>query len=140
MPGDKFIIGPDEVVFASKTQNDVYDRFQILGDGRHTMGDGTAAPAVFFTPVATATAYTQTYSTAERTIAALTATALTHSAVGGTANGTLVDCTASYSEAAVEENFKELATAFNLLLADHTDLLQAFTALIDDLQARKIVG
>lgn len=27
----------------------------------------------------------------------------------------------------------------NLLLADHTDLLQAFTALVDDLQANGIV-
>lgn len=86
------------------------------------------------------TAYTQTYATADRTVAALTATALTHSAVGGTANGTLVDCTATYSEAAVEENFKELATAFNLLLTDHTDLLQAFTALVDDLQANGVVS
>lgn len=47
---------------------------------------------------------------------------LTHSAVGGTANGTLVDCTASYSEAAVEENFKELATKLNELIQDLTDI------------------
>lgn len=42
---------------------------------------------------------------------------LTHSALGGTANDTLQDCTASYSEAAVEANFKDLATKVNQILA-----------------------
>lgn len=42
---------------------------------------------------------------------------LVHTAVAGTTNGTLVDCTSSYSEAAVEENFKELAVKVNAILA-----------------------
>lgn len=44
-------------------------------------------------------------------------TDLVHTAVAGTTNGTLVDCTSSYSEAAVEENFKELAVKVNAILA-----------------------
>lgn len=42
---------------------------------------------------------------------------VTHSAVAGTTNGTLVDCTGTYSEAAVEENFKELAVKLNEVIA-----------------------
>jgi hypothetical protein len=90
--------------------------------------------------LAAAGTFTQTYSTADRTLATPTSGDLVHSAVGGTANGTLVDCTASYSEAAVEENFKELATAFNLLRADVLDLAQFVNGLVDDLQAETIVS
>lgn len=98
--------------------------------------DGNQKVGFFGTaPAAQRAAYVQTYAIADRTHDAPTATVLVHSAVGGVANGTLVDCTASYSEAAVEENFKELATAFNLLLADVADLKQLVNSVIDDLQA-----
>ena len=91
------------------------------------------------TKVTQPTAYTQTYSTADKTHASPTATALVHTAVGGTANGTLVDCTSSYSEAAVEENFKECATTINLLIDDIADLKQLVNSVIDDLQALGLV-
>jgi len=97
--------------------------------------DGTTVGFYGVTPTTRPTAYTQTYSTADKTHANPTATALTHSAVGGTADGTLVDCTNSYSEAAVEENFKECATAINAIIVDLADLKQLVNSVIDDLQA-----
>lgn len=101
-----------------------------------TVSSATNWSADFITP---ATTFTQTDSTADATIAAPTATTLTHSAVGGTADGTLVDCTGTYSEAAVEENFKECATSINLLIADVRDNKSAINSIIDALQARGIV-
>lgn len=106
------------------------------------IGTATTQKLGFYnaTPIVQPSAYTQTYATADKTHAAPTATTLTHTAVGGTADGTLVDCTSSYSEAAVEENFKELATTINLLIADVADVKQLVNSVIDDLQNLGLVG
>lgn len=89
---------------------------------------------------ANAGTFVQTYATADRTLVTPTASALVHSALDGTTDGTLVTCTGSYSQAAVEEDLKELATAFNLLRADLLDLAQFVNGLVDDLQAETIVS
>lgn len=127
----KIISGADLMVFATTNSSEAVT---ILSAATQKLG--------FFgaTAVVQGTAYTQTYATADKTHAAPTATALTHTAVGGTADGTLVDCTSSYSEAAVEENFKEVATTINLLITDLADLKQLVNSVIDDLQAFGLVA
>jgi hypothetical protein len=84
------------------------------------------------TPQARPTAYTQTYSTADRTMANLTAAALTHSV--GTADGTVDDVGAAFNQTTLNNNFKELTAQVANLLADITDVKQGLNAVIDDLQ------
>jgi hypothetical protein len=103
----------------------------IVGDLDH---DGTNAGFFGVTPAARPSALTQTYSTASATHSNPTATALTHTAVAGTTDGTLVDCTGTYSEAAVEENFKELAVAINNLITDVANTKQFLNQVVDQLQ------
>jgi hypothetical protein len=100
-------------------------RFDISG-GAYRIG--------FFdvTPQARPSAYTQTYSTADRTMANLTAAALTHGV--GTADGTVDDVTGAFDQTILNNNFKELTTQVAALLADITDVKQALNSVIDDLQ------
>jgi hypothetical protein len=103
----------------------------IAGDIDH---DGSNVGFFGVTPAARPSALTQTYSTASATHSNPTATALTHTAVAGTTDGTLVDCTGTYSEAAVEENFKELAVAINNLITDVANVKQFLNQVVDQLQ------
>ncbi len=66
--------------------------------------------------------YTQTYSTADRTLEAPTAVA-----VGDLGNGA--------SGASSAGNFDKIEVAIDALIADNLDLRKIVTALIDDLQA-----
>jgi hypothetical protein len=84
------------------------------------------------TPQARTGAYTQTYSTADRTMANLTAAALTHAF--GTADGTVDDVTGAFDQTILNNNFKELTTQIAALLADVTDVKQGLNSVIDDLQ------
>ncbi len=81
--------------------------------------------------------YTQTFITADRTIANATATALTVTDGTGTNNGTIDAITDNASTIAAVQ---ELAAAILKLIADDADMRQAITAIIDDLQLVKIVG
>lgn len=83
------------------------------------------------------TTYTQTYSTANRTVAAPTAAALTLADGVGTNDGTIGAITA---DASVKAAIQELAAAINALIADDLDNRQTLTALIDDLQALGLVN
>lgn len=73
--------------------------------------------------------YTQTYSTADRTIANPTATA----------PGDLVATNNGWG-ASSEANFDKIWAALDALVADNLDLRQAITALIDDLQEAGVLS
>ena len=97
--------------------------------------------------VSTGQVYTQTYSTANRTVAAATVTAQTALTVSdgvGTNDGTIGAITADASViAAVQElaaKIGSLVTAVNALAADDLDNRQTLNALIDDLQTAGIVS
>lgn len=81
-------------------------------------------------PVGRASAYTQTYATADKTHAALTSADLVTTAVTQTTPF-------GFAGAAQGDN---IATQFNLLRADLLDLKQLVNSLIDDLQALGLVG
>ena len=70
--------------------------------------------------------YTQTYSTADRTVANPTCTSM--GALGAGANG-----------ASSAENFAKITTAMDQIIADNLDLRKAVTALIDDLQEAGVI-
>lgn len=80
--------------------------------------------------------YTQTFSTADRTVANATAATLTVTDGAGTNDGTIGAIT---DNASTISAVQELADQINKLVADNADLRQAITAIIDDLQAQKIV-
>lgn len=98
-------------------------------------------------PTARPSAYTQTYSTATRTHANLTAAALTDSS-GGTANTTIqaltdpVDTPASADALrddlvanlipALRNNFADLAAQINALITDVTNTKQVLNSVLDD--------
>jgi hypothetical protein len=88
-------------------------------------------------------AYTQTYSTASKTHANLTAGALTDN-TAGTANTTLEalsdGSTYANDVAAIRNNLADLAASNNAIIVDLTNLKQVVNALIDDLQALLLVG
>ena len=89
--------------------------------------DSVTAPKIAGAPANT---YTQTYSTADRTVANPTATA----------PGDLVATEGSGWGANSEANFDKIGTAIDALVADNLDLRQAISALIDDLQTIGLVG
>jgi hypothetical protein len=93
------------------------------------------ATAGFFgvAPVARPAAYTQTYSTADKTHANPTAAALTHAV--GTADGTVDDVGAAFSQTTLNNNFRELSTQVNNLVTDVADVKQLANSILDDLQA-----
>lgn len=88
-------------------------------------------------PIVKQSAYTQTFSTADKTIANATAAVLTVTDGAGTNNGTIDAITA---DASVIAAVQELADQINKLIADGADLRQGLTAVIDDLQAANVVG
>lgn len=106
-------------------------------------------------PPAVQGAYTQTYSTANKTIDNLTSATLTDS-TGATPNTTVenvpaavaadVDVTAASLAStntaltAAENNISDLAAQVNALRVDLIDVKQAVNSLIDDLQALGTVG
>ncbi len=88
------------------------------------------------TPVARPAAYTQTYATADRTIAARTAAAITNN-TGGTVSTTFAAITAgaAYAQAdmtAVKDALASIADQFNKLRNDHLDTTQGLNSVIDD--------
>ena len=88
----------------------------------------------------TASVYTQTYATADRTVAAATAQALTSN--GASANAVLVDVTTATlaDPVKINANFDDVAARIAELIADDLDVRQAINALIDDLQTARVVG
>lgn len=117
----------------------------IVVTGGANIGDATTDLIGFHgaTPVDQASAYTQTYATADKTHANPTATALTLTAMGGAADGTLTnvgDTMAGDVSAAIEENFLEVGTAVNAVIVDLADLKQLVNSIIDDLQEKGLVG
>lgn len=96
------------------------------------------------TPVVKPSAYTQTYSTADKTVASQTAGALTNN-TGGVVSTTLAAITAgtTYAQAdltAIKNALASLADQVNKLRNDHLDTTQALNGIIDDLQALGLVG
>ncbi|MDF1666381.1 MAG: hypothetical protein P1V97_31825 [Planctomycetota bacterium] len=91
--------------------------------------------------VSQAGAYTQTYSTADRTHAARTAAALTENggAIGGTNDGDLPDLS-SPDAATNAAAIREIAIALNKLVVDQADTAQVVNAVVDDLQAHGLAG
>ena len=79
--------------------------------------------------VAKASAYTQTYSTANKTIENPT----------GVSMGDLVATSGGWG-ASTEANFDKITAVIDQLIADNLDLRQGLTAVIDDLQAVGLVG
>ena len=101
--------------------------------GSPTENIGKAGGKIGFyaaTAVAKAGAYTQTFSTADKTIENATAVA----------PGDLTATQSTGWGASTEANFDKIATAIDALVADNLDLRSAITAIIDDLQALGLVG
>jgi hypothetical protein len=131
--GDTTVItGSDELQTNSFAfyWDDVNNRLMARSRG----GAGYLTHAVGY-PVASA--YTQTYSTADKTHANPTASTLTVSDGAGTNDNTIGAITA---DASVIAAVQELADEINKLVADVADTKQLCNSIIDDLQAAGIVG
>lgn len=96
------------------------------------IGTATNQKIGFFnaTPVIQGTAYTQTYSTGNKTVAAPTCATM----------GDLVATQNSGWGSSTEAGFDKITTAVDELIADNLDLRQAVTSIIDDLQALGLVA
>lgn len=96
---------------------------------------GTAA-------VAQPSAYTQTYSTADKTHANLTSATLTDSSGGSTDDtvSEVTDQSETTDNSVINDNFAEVTEEINALRVDLTDLKQLVNSIIDDLQALGLVG
>ena len=120
--------------------------------------DGTGISFYNQTPVARPSAYTQTYSTANKTHANRTAAALTDNSGGGdTPDGTIgeivninLSTSNTYTDSAVNgavnavvddaaNAIEECAAQINNLIADQADTAQIVNSIIDDLQALGLV-
>ena len=105
------------------------------------LGNGTGDTLGFFgaVPVNQPSAYTQTYSTGNKTVANPTAATLTDNS-GGTASQTIAAIGSSYNQGEVRNAVASLTDEVNKLVADNLDLRQAITSIIDDLQELGLVG
>lgn len=105
------------------------------------IGTATTQKIGFFnvTPVVQPSAYTQTYTTAAKTVPAATAATLTDS-TGGTADTTLAAVEATYTQATVRNNFADLAAMVNKLTADDLAIKKVINSLVDDLQALGLIS
>ena len=83
-------------------------------------------------------AYTQTYATADKTHANPTSAALTVSV--GTADGTVADVGAAFNQTTLNNNFRDVADAYNALRTDLLDAKQLLNSVIDDLQTLGILS
>lgn len=86
------------------------------------------------TPVAQRGAYTQTYSTADRTHANFTSSDLTGIS-SSTTGSALAEPSAGYVQSEMQQNFRRIQDQFVLLRADLADAKQVINSLIDDSQA-----
>lgn len=123
----------------------------VSGDLDH---DGSNVGLYGVAPTTRPTTYTQTYSTADKTHANLTAADLTDNtgqtpdstlenvpdAVAAAVDGTAAQLTSvNTSFAAIERNISDLGKIADALLVDLTDLKQLVNSVIDDLQALGIL-
>lgn len=112
----------------------------VLGTGTGTkIGTATTQKLGFFnaTPIVQPSAYTQTYSTADKTHANPTAATLTMADGAGTNDNTIGAITA---DASVVAAFQEVVDEVNKLIADVADAKQLANSLIDDLQSLGLVA
>jgi hypothetical protein len=105
------------------------------GDTMLLISDGTVWYEV--SRATEASAYTQTYATADKTHAAPTAATLTVADGAGTNDNTIGAITA---DASVIAAVQEIADEINKLVADVADVKQVVNSIIDDLQALGIVA
>ena len=126
----------DTVLMSSIKYGTVY-RWVVVGSNIGVLAAGFTTQA----------AYTQTYSTADRTHANLTSAAFTYPGSGNlfdaVANDLLINVRTDSVANAVADvviNEKSLADNVNQVIVDLTDLKQLVNAVIDDLQAAGISG
>ncbi len=119
----------NELLIRSRVAGDTFDRFQLTAGGVLRTGAGSGAPTnvVTFNSGSVGSAYTQTYSTASKTVPAATQAAVVTTGAALTSYG--------YTEAQANA----LVAAVNAAGADILALKQVVNALIDDLQAAGIV-
>lgn len=130
--------GNDGSFFTGITMADASDIVINTGTGTKI---GTATNQLIgiwnATPVARPGAYTQTYSTADKTHAALTSATLTDS-TGGTANTTVSAVAAGTdltTNATINDNFADVTAQINALRVDLEDIKQLVNSVIDDFQS-----
>jgi hypothetical protein len=90
-------------------------------------------------PVVQPSAYTQTYSTADKTHANFTSADLT-GITSSTTGSALAEPSAAYTQSEMQQNFRRIQDQYNALRADVADLKQLANSVIDDLQALGLVG
>ncbi len=103
------------------------------------IGTATTQKLGFFnaTPIAQPSAYTQTFSTADKTHAAATAATLTMADGAGTNDNTIGAVT---GDASVIAAFQEVVDEVNKLIVDVADVKALVNSVIDDLQALGLVA
>lgn len=112
-------------------------RVNVAGDFQG--GSATTDLVAFHgsTPTDQCAAYTQTYSTADRTHSAPTAATLTAADGAGTNDNTIGAITA---DASVIAAVQEIVDEINKLIDDVADTKQMVNAIVDDLQEKGLVG
>lgn len=98
-------------------------------------GTATGQKIGFFnsTPATKRGAYTQTYSTADKTHANFTSADLT-GITSSTTGSTLAEPSVAYVQAEIQQNFRRIQDQFVALRADVADAKQLINSVIDDLQ------
>lgn len=140
-PGTAVIFGADPGGIKSVRINAdvlIKTELELDGDLNH---DGSNIGFFAVAPVARAAAYTQTFSTADKTHAAITAATLTDN-TGGSKDNAVAAITVvggsgatTAQEGVINDNFAEVVEEINALRVDLDDVKQLANAIIDDLQA-----
>jgi hypothetical protein len=134
----------ESTVYENDVQVATFNTLDISGNCQFGTNNSSLLGFYGATMVNQPGAYTQTYSTADKTVANATAAALTLSNMeDGSANNTLVaigNTSDSNQSDNIEQNFDKVGDEINALIADVDDLRKTVTAIIDDLQELGLVG
>lgn len=117
------------------TSNVQFNNIEIDGDLNH---DGTNVGFYGVAPVARPSAYTQTYSTANRTHAARTADSITDN-TGGTPSTTVADTPAAYDETYFANSLASIIKELNDLRDDQLNTAQVVNQILDDIQSQGLL-
>ena len=136
---DPDVVGSGRVLIGATGDDDMLlNDIEIDGILNH---DGASIGFFAVVPVARATAYTQTFATASKTHAILTAATLTDS-TGGVKDDTVAAIpvvggsgATTAQEGVIDDNFAELTEEINALRVDLNNVKEVLNAVIDDHQA-----
>lgn len=141
--GLRHISAPYARQYARTDGSDIWGNVRVMTNHSNTAYHSLTQSGLGFygtAPIAQRSAYTQTYSTANKTHDALAAANAMTGITSSSAGTALAEPGATYVQATEQQNFRRIQDRLNELRTDMIDVKQLINSVIDDLQAYGLVG